>query len=147
MKRDPELNHKIMSSIKGKDTGIELLLRKALYRKGLRYRKNARGVIGHPDILFKGLKIAVFCDSEFWHGKDFEANKAKLMTNSAFWIKKIERNIARDKEVNEALGKDGYLVIRFWGAEIEKDLASCVETVASAVRERKTRLAKRAGQS
>lgn len=139
-RRSPELNHRIMSAIKGKDTGIERRLRKALYEEGIRYRKNSSGVFGHPDISMKGLKIAIFCDSEFWHGKNFEIQKEKLSTNREYWIKKIERNIERDREVNEKLGQDGYLVIRFWGEEIEKDLESCVERVKAAVEERKTRL-------
>lgn len=140
MKRTPELNHKIMSAIRGKETGIEVRLRKALYEKGLRYRKNSKYIYGHPDVSMKGLKIAIFCDSEFWHGKNFEANEAKLTTNHDYWVKKIRRNIARDQEVNERLREEGYTVLRFWGEDIEKRLDDCVGQIMAAVEENKTRL-------
>jgi DNA mismatch endonuclease (patch repair protein) len=125
-----------MSRIHGKDTGIEMLLRRALYAKGYRYRHNSKFIFGHPDISFKGYKIAIFCDSEFWHGKNFEENKAKIHSHTDYWIPKIERNIERDREVNEHLKKQGYIVLRFWGEEIEKDLDGCVAKVEEALRSR-----------
>lgn len=140
MKRSPELNHKIMSAIRGKETGIEVRLRKALYAKGLRYRKNSKYVFGHPDVSMKGLKIAIFCDSEFWHGKNFAENEAKLTTNREYWVKKIKRNIERDQEVNARLRGEGYTVLRFWGEEIEKHLDDCVDKIVAAVEQNKTRL-------
>lgn len=140
MKRSPELNHKIMSSIRGKETGIEVRLRKALYAKGLRYRKNSKYIFGHPDVSMKGLKIAIFCDSEFWHGKNFAENEAKLTTNREYWVKKIKRNIERDQEVNARLRGEGYTVLRFWGEEIEKHLDDCVDKIVAAVEQNKTRL-------
>lgn len=140
MKRSPELNHKIMSAIRGKETGIEVRLRKALYGKGLRYRKNSKYIFGHPDVSMKGLKIAIFCDSEFWHGKNFAENEAKLTTNREYWVKKIKRNIERDQEVNARLRGEGYTVLRFWGEEIEKHLDDCVDKIVAAVEQNKTRL-------
>ena len=140
MKRSPELNHKIMSAIRGKETGIEVRLRKALYAKGLRYRKNSKYIFGHPDVSMKGLKIAIFCDSEFWHGKNFAENEAKLTTNREYWVKKIKRNIERDQEVNARLRAEGYTVLRFWGEEIEKHLDDCVDKIVVAVEQNKTRL-------
>ncbi len=140
MKRSPELNHKIMSAIRGKETGIEVRLRKALYAKGLRYRKNSKYIFGHPDVSMKGLKIAIFCDSEFWHGKNFAENEAKLTTNREYWVKKIKRNIERDQEVNARLRGEGYTVLRFWGEEIEKHLDDCVDKIVAAVEQNKTRL-------
>lgn len=140
MKRSPELNHKIMSAIRGKETGIEVRLRKALYAKGLRYRKNSKYIFGHPDVSMKGLKIAIFCDSEFWHGKNFAENEAKLTTNREYWVKKIKRNIERDQEVNARLRGEGYTVLRFWGEEIEKRLDDCVDKIVAAVEQNKTRL-------
>ena len=140
MKRSPELNHKIMSSIRGKETGIEVRLRKALYAKGLRYRKNSKYIFGHPDVSMKGLKIAIFCDSEFWHGKNFAENEAKLTTNREYWVKKITRNIERDQELNARLRGEGYTVLRFWGEEIEKHLDDCVDKIVAAVEQNKTRL-------
>lgn len=118
-----------MSRIRGKDTSIEVKLRKELYRRGYRYRANSKNIFGHPDISFKKYKVAVFCDSEFWHGKNFEVNKAKLHSNLDYWIHKIERNIARDEEVNAHLKAEGYTVIRFWGEEINKNLSGCVDKI------------------
>lgn len=94
-----------MQQIKSKDTKIEIALRKELWRRGLRYQKNSKKVFGKPDIVFIGKKVAVFCDSEFWHGFDWKNKKKEFKTNQDFWISKIERNIARDNEVNETLKK------------------------------------------
>lgn len=118
-----------MSHIKGKNTGIEISLRKALYRKGVRARHNDSSVYGHPDISIKKYKIAIFVDGEFWHGFNFEENKAKIHKNLDYWIPKIERNIARDKEVNRHLEEEGYSVIRFWGSEVNLDVESCADKV------------------
>lgn len=125
-----------MRMVRNKDSAIELLLRNALWAKGYRYRKNVKSVYGHPDIAFIGKKIAIFCDSEFWHGYDWEKRKADFKTNQSFWIPKIERNMARDKEVNEKLGSDGWMVIRFWGNEIKKNLQNCIAIIEKAVEER-----------
>ena len=110
-----------MQQVKCKDSEIELLLRKALWQKGLRYRKNVKSVFGHPDIAFIGKKVAVFCDSEFFHGKDWEVLKARLEngSNREFWTKKISRNMERDDEVNKKLLFMGWTVIRFWGDDIK----------------------------
>jgi len=128
-----EQRSKIMQAIKGKNTGIELALGKALWAKGLRYRKNDATVFGKPDFCFKGLKIAVFCDSEFWHGKDWDTKKLKLKSNREFWNAKIERNIQRDKDVTEKLEADGWTVIRFWGEEIIKDVESCTGLIINVI--------------
>ena len=137
MKRSPELIHKTMSHIRGKDTGIEKRLRKALSEKGIRYRLYSTRVYGHPDICLPAYKIAIFADSEFWHGYRFEENMANLETFGEYWIRKIERNIARDKEVNETLQRQGYTVLRFWGKQIEKELDSVVDAILSAIEKRK----------
>ena len=118
----------IMSRIRSKDTKIEVALRKALWKEGHRYRKNDRSVFGAPDISFKGKKVAVFCDSSFWHGKDY-LNGRIPASNQGYWVKKLERNIERDKEVNKALEADGWKVIRFWEEEINADLAGCVSEI------------------
>lgn len=129
----PEQRHKNMRAIKSKDSDIEVLLRKALWEKGLRYRKNVKSVYGHPDIAFIGKKVAVFCDSEFWHGFDWEDRKKTLDSNKEYWIKKIERNIARDKEVNDYLESHGWTVIRFWGKDIKKNTLNCVAIIEKAI--------------
>src|SRR6056297_76653 len=87
-----------MKAVKSKDSKIEVKLRKALWREGLRYRKHYSKIPGKPDIVFIGKKVAVFCDSEFWHGKNWEERKNDFKSNKEFWINKIERNIQRDKE-------------------------------------------------
>ncbi len=121
-----EQRRKNMQAIKSKGTKIEVALAKALWSKGYRYRKNNRTVLGTPDLTFKKFKIAVFVDSEFWHGKDWKENKNKIKSNQEFWYNKIEANIKRDKKVNKELKKQGWKVLRFWGKEIEKQLEQCV---------------------
>jgi len=98
-----EQRRKNMQAIKAKDTSIEIILRKELWKNGVRYRKNYKQLPGKPDIAITKYKIAVFCDSEFWHGFDWENNKHKIKSNTDYWIPKIERNIARDNKINEAL--------------------------------------------
>ena len=134
MGKTPEQIHYNMSRIRGKDTTIELLLRRELWSRGLRYRKNVKSILGKPDIAFIGPKVAVFCDSEFWHGYDWDNRKHDFKKNKDFWIAKIERNIQHDSEVNNALRKDGWIVLRFWGKEIKNNLLLCADVVEKAVR-------------
>jgi DNA mismatch endonuclease Vsr len=129
----PEQRHKNMQAIKSKDSEIELLLRQELWARGLRYRKNAKSVFGHPDIAFIGKKVAVFCDSEFWHGYDWENRKNDIKSNKEFWISKIERNIARDEEVNDYLKSHGWKVLRFWGKDIKKNASDCADLIEKEV--------------
>ena len=129
----PEQRRKVMQAIRGKGTRIELRLAKALWEQGLRYRKNDKSVFGTPDLVFKGKKVAVFVDSEFWHGKDWLAEKDRIKTNSEFWVKKIEANIRRDILVNLTLQEQGWTVLRFWGKEIQKELECCVARVMEAM--------------
>ena len=131
-----EQRHKNMQAVKSKDTAIELLLRKELWSRGIRYRKNVKSIIGKPDIAFIKKKVAVFCDSEFWHGFDWEHKKSDNKSNRDFWIPKIEKNIARDKEVNDALAADGWIVLRFWGQQIKKDVKACADLIVAALKER-----------
>lgn len=132
-----EQRRKNMQAIKSKDTKIEMLLRHALWKKGYRYRKNYTRVTGKPDIAFPGLKIAIFCDSEFWHGFDWENSKYKISTNKKFWIKKIESNIARDHFVNKKLKEEGWIVLRIWEKEIKKNLSECLFNIEHIIDERK----------
>ena len=129
-----EQRHRNMQAVKNKDSEIELLLRKELWSRGLRYRKNSKRVFGHPDIVFMGKKIAVFCDSEFWHGYDWVHKKEEIKSRRDFWIPKIERNIQRDIEVNETLRSEGWTVLRFWGKEIKKNLDECADKIERAVK-------------
>ena len=132
-KTKEQISHN-MKQVRCKDTGIEITLRKALWQRGLRYRKNVKSVYGHPDIAFIGKKIAVFVDSEFWHGYDWDKRKNDFKSHQEFWIPKIERNIQRDYEVNEKLRSEGWTVIRFWGNDIKKNTQQCVDIVEKAVR-------------
>ena len=135
--KTPEQISYNMKQVKSKDSKIEQLLRKELWSRGIRYRKNVRKVFGNPDITFIGLKIAVFCDSEFWHGYDWENRKNDFKSNRDFWIPKIERNMERDKEVNVQLHSDGWIVLRFWGNEIKKNVQGCADKIEMAIKERK----------
>ena len=132
-KHTPEQRRKNMQAVKNKDSQIELLLRKELWSRGLRYRKNVNRIYGKPDIVFIGKKIAVFCDSEFWHGYNWEERKKDFKSHQEFWIPKIERNMERDAEVTAKLESEGWTVIRFWGNEIKKDTAQCADIIEKAV--------------
>lgn len=123
-----------MSKVKSKDTKIEIVLRKELWRRGLRYRKNVSTIMGKPDIAFIGKKVAVFCDSEFWHGYNWQERKKDFKSHQKFWIPKIERNMQRDMEVTAALSEEGWIVLRFWGNEILKKTKECADLIERAVR-------------
>ncbi len=130
-----EQRHKNMKNIKGKDTKIEILLRKALWNKGYRYRKNYKQLVGKPDIVLTKYKIAIFCDSEFFHGKDWEKLRKRLekSNNSEFWINKITHNMERDNEVNKKLEFEGWTVLRFWGDDIKRNMEDCIKTVEETI--------------
>ncbi len=129
-----EQRKKNMQAIKNRDSQIEVMLRKELWKRGLRYQKNSKKVFGKPDIVFLGKKIAVFCDSEFWHGYDWENKKKEIKSNQDFWLPKIEQNMRRDIEVTNKLKSDGWTVIRFWGNEIKSDLKNCADIIEKTVR-------------
>lgn len=121
-----EQRRRNMQAIKNKGTKDEVLLAKALWHRGHRYRKNDKTVFGKPDLTFKKYKIAVFVDSEYFHGENWETERYRIRTNRSFWWRKIEGNIRRDKQVNAALIKNGWTVLRFWSREIRKNLTNCV---------------------
>lgn len=124
-----------MKSIRSKDTQIEMVLRKALWKKGIRYRKNYSKIPGKPDIAITRYKIAVFCDSEFFHGKDWEQLKPRLLKgdNGEFWVKKISGNREHDEKINRELYSLGWMVIRFWGSDIKKNTDECVKAIEEAI--------------
>ena len=125
-----------MKSNKGKDTKPELLLRKELWRRGLRYRKNYKELYGKPDIVFLGARIAVFVDGKMWHGYDWENQKDRIGTRREYWLSKIERNMERDREVNRSLEDLGYIVLRFWGKSILKNPSGCADEIESVLNQR-----------
>lgn len=120
---------KMMGKIRGKNTKPELAFRKALYKAGYRYRIDYKKIIGKPDIVLKKYKTVIFIDGEYWHGYNWQERKQNIKTNREFWIPKIERNMQRDQEVNQALKEQGYTVFRFWERSIKKDLDHCLAIV------------------
>ena len=134
-----EQRKKNMSHIRGVDTEAECILRKALWKRGYRYRKNYKDLPGKPDIVLTKYKIVVFCDGEFFHGKDWEEQKKRVekSNNNSYWLAKIERNICRDKEINTRLASMGWTVLRFWSKDIKNNLAGCIQTIEEAIVESK----------
>lgn len=130
-----------MRRIRSKGTKIEKLVGKALWSKGIRYRKNDARVLGKPDFCFYRLKIAVFCDSEFWHGKDWRKTKKRFKGNQEYWLAKIERNMRRDREVTRRLRKDGWIVLRFWSKDLQKDIDFYADYVSEVVNKQRERAA------
>lgn len=130
-----EQRRKNMQSIRSKDTKIEVVLRKALWQQGIRYRKNYSKIPGKPDIAITRYKIAIFCDSEFFHGKDWEQLKPRLLKgdNGEFWVNKIGRNREHDEKINKELAFLGWTVIRFWGKDIKKNTEECVNVIEEAI--------------
>lgn len=134
-----EQRHKNMSHIRSRDTSIEVVLRKALWHRGIRYRKNYKELPGTPDIAITKHHIAIFCDSEFFHGKDWEALRLRLENgnNSTYWLRKIQRNMERDAENEKALRYLDWTVLRFWGKDIIKHTDECVKVVEEAIFEQR----------
>lgn len=104
----------LMSKIKSNSTKPEIVLRKILWSKGHRYRLNSKKLFGKPDIVFSKYKMVIFVDGEFWHGYNWQNKKKQIKSNRAYWIKKIEKNMAKDVEVNTHYEERGWTIHRFW---------------------------------
>ena len=130
---EPHVRSYNMSRIKSKDTKPEVLVRKFLHANGFRFRLYDKKLPGKPDIVSKKYRIAIFVDGEFWHGYNWDEKKKKIKSNRNFWIPKIERNIERDKEINEKLINLGYVVFRFWEHQIRKELDNCVNRIMNKI--------------
>ena len=130
-----EQRRKNMQHIKSSNTKIEVLLRKALWKKGYRYRKNYKKLPGKPDIVLTKYKIAIFCDGEFFHGKDWEILKPRLEkgNSSEYWVSKISKNRKHDDEINKELLFLGWTVIRFWGNDIKKNTDECIKVIEETI--------------
>ena len=126
-----------MQAVKAKNSKIEYLLEKSLFALGHRYIKNDSIVFGKPDLTFRKIKLAIFVDSEFWHGKDWQVRKHDIKSNQDFWHSKVERNIQRDIEVNRFLKQDGWKVLRFWGKQVEKKVDICILKIEKTIIEQK----------
>ena len=136
--RDPQVTHKIMSSIRSKNTRPEMLLRKALWRKNMRYRVNYKGLPGKPDIVFTKKKIVIFCDGDFWHGHNWALRglpslDEELKGYSDFWRQKIINNVERDIAITKDLTSMGWTVIRIWESDIKKDVGKCVDLIEDVI--------------
>lgn len=131
----PEQRRKNMQAIRSTDTSIEIALRTALWHRGVRYRKNYKQLPGKPDIAITKYRIVVFCDSDYWHGYDWENRHQRIKSNRDYWIPKIERNMARDKEITAQLQAMGWIVLRFWEWQIKKRLNECVDVVIITIAE------------
>jgi len=126
-----------MSRVRSSGTIIERKLGKALWTAGIRYRKQYKKLIGKPDFVVIWAKIAIFCDSSFWHGRNWQSAQMEIKSNRSFWISKIESNITRDENVNATLANLGWRVFRFWDTEIHADAVLCALLVLDAINESK----------
>lgn len=124
-----EQRHKNMLHIRSNNTKPEIILRKALWHRGIRYRKNYKGLPGKPDIVITRCKIAIFVDGDFWHGKNMDVIDNQIQSNRSYWLPKIRRNKERDAEVNDTLTEQGWIVLRFWESDIKKRLESCITKI------------------
>ena len=132
LREPPATNGAVRKTMQGntkKDTSIELLLRRALFKQGVRYRKNVKSILGTPDIAIKKYKLLVFCDGDFWHGREYHGVKS----HERFWNEKIKRNRERDLEYTIRLRDEGWTVIRFWESEIRNDLEKCVQQIVDII--------------
>lgn len=134
--RTPEVMHKIMSSVHSKDTRPERKLRKALWKQGIRYRKNYKNLPGKPDIAITRCKIAIFVDGDFWHGRNIKSVK----TNREYWMAKFKRNQERDREINDLLTEMGWMVMRFWESDLKNDFNGCVNKILEEIPFKRTKL-------
>ena len=135
--RDPAATHKAMTAVKSENTTPEMALRRALWKRGMRYRVNDRKLPGKPDIVFSRAKIIVFCDGDYWHGhnwalRGYASLEEELARYGEYWQKKIRRNVERDTLNNQLLSEAGWLVIRIWGSEIKADVEKCADQVHQA---------------
>lgn len=133
-----EQRHKNMSHIRNKNTKAEVMLRKALWHQGVRYRKNYSALPGKPDIAITRCHIAVFVDGDYWHGRNLEELRKKDIQNKKFWIQKLSGNVKRDQQVNDMLTDMGWIVLRFWETDIKHNLNDIIGIILSYVPVRKT---------
>jgi DNA mismatch endonuclease (patch repair protein) len=130
----------LMAKIRATNTKPEIALRKALWAFNIRYRINDKSLPGKPDVAIKKYRLAIFIDGEFWHGHNWEDKRAKIKTNTAYWIPKIERNMQRDAQATHELEAAGYTVFRFWEKQVKKDLEGCVAEITDYLKNTKKKL-------
>lgn len=128
----PETRRKNMQAIRSHNTSLENIVCSNLWRRGLRFRRNVRSLVGKPDIAVKKYKVAIFLDSCFWHSCPEHGNLPK--TNVKYWIKKLERNKVRDNEVNEHYKSKGWHILRIWEHEVKADLQGTLNAIEQFIR-------------
>lgn len=139
MTRDPAVTSRIMAAVKSSGTRPEMALRRELFRRGLRYRVRT-SLLGRPDIVFLGPRVACFVDGDRWHGNGWKTRGYASFedefnhANADFWKHKIARNMARDREVREGLETQGWSVVRIWASEVDADVAGAADRVETTVR-------------
>ena len=133
----PEQRSRLMSRIRSTDTRPELMLRRALWALGYRYRKDVKSLPGKPDIAVRKYKVAVFVDGEFWHGYKWAEKKPRIKRNREYWIPKIERKMQRDRQNTQALQEQGWTVFRFWEHKLKKEFHTCLEAVVEELEKKK----------
>lgn len=140
LKPASEVASRVKSANRRQDTLHEVLLRSHLWRLGLRFRKNVTTLPGKPDIVFAGTKVVVFCDGDFWHGRDWQSRQEKLSrgTNSSYWLAKIASNIKRDARNTALLKKAGWHVIRLWETDVKRDPLTAAMHIKKVVAARKS---------
>jgi len=128
-----------MSRVRSSGSRIERMLEEALRKAGVRPKKQA-AIVGRPDFVFRAARVAVFCDSHFWHGYKWKERKHEIKSNRKFWLEKIQHNIKRDRYVNRTLRRAGWLVVRFWQHQILHSPSKCAAKVKQVVTARRTGL-------
>ena len=134
--RDQAVTSRMMAAVRNKDSKAEIALRRVLHARGLRYRLHARDVIGHPDLVIRSRRLAVFVDGDMWHGNEHTRRGLSCLadlfpTRTEWWVTKIERNMRRDEEVNEKLATDGWTVVRLWESDVLQDPEKAADRVIS----------------
>jgi DNA mismatch endonuclease, patch repair protein len=132
------------ASSKKRDTKPELLLRRALWARGVRYRVDVGALPGRPDLVVSSARLVVFCDGDFWHGRNLEGRVAKLAAghNAPYWVSKINGNVERDRRVERVLIDSGWKVLRFWESDVRANPGLAARAVLKAVRARRHRVRK-----
>lgn len=126
-KLTPEKRSWNMSRIKGKDTKIEVEVRKYLFSKGYRFRKNDKRYPGKPDIVLPKYHVAIFVHGCFWHRHEGCKDATTPKTRTEFWLEKFDKNVKNDRIKQEKLRELGWKVIVIWECEIKKDLIKTME--------------------
>lgn len=130
-----DLTSRVARSIASRNSRAELALRRELWALGLRYRVHWGLLAGRPDIAFPAARLVVFVDGDFWHGRNWQVRRCRLMrgSNSSYWVAKIESNMRRDRDQTEALARDGWRVLRFWEREVLNSTLGIARMIAVAV--------------